>query len=122
MTQQLDAALSTQKNATAQANKQTDLAKEKTALAEEQTRQAKVARDRAERLVYASQIARAQSEWYRGSASAAWTSLDATRWDFRGWEYNYLYTLLNSSRQTLRGHTGFVTRVVPQAPFADRLM
>lgn len=66
---------------------------------------------RSELLLYAGQIATAQRDWIDGDVAAAWESLDACRWDFRGWEYDYLFTLINSNQQTLRGHTGSVTSV-----------
>ena len=33
----------------------------------------------------------------------AWHYLDACRSEFRGWEYNYLYTLFNQNQRTLKG-------------------
>jgi WD40 repeat protein len=68
-------------------------------------------RTRAEGLLYASQLALAQSAWNEGNMRAAWQHLHATREDYRGWEYRYLSTLFNSNQRTFRGHTGAVTTV-----------
>ena len=37
------------------------------------------------------------------NVAAAWQSLNACRADFRGWEYNYLYSLFTQNQRTLRG-------------------
>ena len=52
-----------------------------------------------------------QREWEANNAAAAWQHLEATRRDFRGWEYRYLFTLFNSNQRTFRGHTGAVSSV-----------
>ena len=78
------------------------------------TRAAKEAerqRDRAERQLYASQINLAQTEWQYGTPSVAWHHLDACRWDLRGWEHDYLFTLFNKNQRTFYGHTGGVLSV-----------
>ncbi len=80
--------------------------------AEEQRNRAQQQLTRAESLLYASQIASAQREWETGNVGAAWHFLDATRWDLRGWEHDYLFTTFNQNQQTLRGHTKGVTIVV----------
>ena len=66
---------------------------------------------RSEWLWYASQIAAAQREWQAYNVPAAWRHLEACRWDFRGWEHDYLYTLFTGSGQISTGHTGGVTSV-----------
>jgi WD40 repeat protein/tetratricopeptide (TPR) repeat protein len=60
---------------------------------------------RAEGLVYAGRIERAQQYWRAGDVAAAQEQLDRCRWDYRGWEHDYLHTLFNASHLTLRGHT-----------------
>src|SRR5262249_18309587 len=67
--------------------------------------------DRAERLVYARELALAQREWEANNAEAAWKHLEATRWDFRGWEYRHLATLFAGGQRIFRGHTRDVTSV-----------
>jgi len=79
--------------------------------AETQKQRAERQLERAEWLVYAGQIALAQREWQDNHVATAWHYLEATRWDFRGWEHRYLYTLFNSNQRTLRGHTFSVNRV-----------
>ena len=61
--------------------------------------------------LYASQIARAQTEWKNGDVAAAWLHLNGCRRDLRGWEHDYLFTLFNANQTTLRGHTGAITSV-----------
>jgi hypothetical protein len=78
---------------------------------EEEKRRAERQRDRAEWLVYAGQIARAQREWQDNNVAAARDLLDACRWDFRGWEHDYLHTLFNRNQRTFYGHTSLVTSV-----------
>jgi tRNA A-37 threonylcarbamoyl transferase component Bud32 len=91
----------------------------------EQKRDAETARqqlkqqlERAEGLVYAGQIDRTQHYWREGNAAAAQDQLDRCRWDYRGWEHNYLHTLFQVSHLTLQGHTGNV-RACTSAPTAD---
>jgi tetratricopeptide (TPR) repeat protein len=62
-------------------------------------------------LVYAGQIDRAQSYWREGNAEAAQDQLDRCRWDYRGWEHNYLHTLFHATHLTFRGHTQAGTSV-----------
>jgi WD40 repeat protein len=38
--------------------------------------------------------------------------LNACRWDLRGWEHDFLYTLFTKNRKTLHGHTNALTSVV----------
>jgi hypothetical protein len=82
--------------------------KERAEAAEKEARQQ---HDRAEGLVYAGQLALAQGEWEANNAAGAWQHLNATRRDFRGWEYWHLHTLCNSNQTTFRAHTGPVFSV-----------
>jgi len=66
---------------------------------------------RSEWLLYANQIASALREWETNNVSGSWQYLDACRADFRGWEYDYLYTLFTKNQRTFKGHTGFVHSV-----------
>jgi WD40 repeat protein len=66
---------------------------------------------RSEWLVYAGQIAQAQHNWRDGNWREAWQALDNCRKDFRGWEYDYLYTRFTGNPRTFRGHTGYVHSV-----------
>ena len=59
---------------------------------------------RAERLVYANNIAKAQRAWDEGRANLAYDSLDACRWDFRGWEHDFLFTNFQQNQATIKGH------------------
>jgi hypothetical protein len=61
---------------------------------------------RAEWLVYGGQNALALREWEDNNVGLALESLNATRWDLRGWEHRYLTTLFNSNQHTFRGHSG----------------
>ena len=76
------------------------LAEEKTKLAEEEKKQ----RERAEFLVYTGRIALAQREWEQNNTGHANDLLDQCRWDFRGWEHDYLHTLFLSKHVIFRGH------------------
>ncbi len=69
----------------------------------------------AEWLVYAGNIYKAQGEWEASNARVAHHYLDACRWDFRGWEHDYLYTLFNKNQRTFRGHKDHVNAVVLSA-------
>jgi WD40 repeat protein/tRNA A-37 threonylcarbamoyl transferase component Bud32 len=66
---------------------------------------------RSEWLLYGIRIASAQREWEANNIVVAWQYLDACRRDFRGWEYNYLYTLFTQNQRSLKGHTGNVLSV-----------
>jgi predicted Ser/Thr protein kinase len=81
------------------------------AQAEEEKQRAERQRDRAEWLLYYAQIARAHREWQDNNVGVARDLLDACRWDFRGWEHDYLHTLFNSNQRTFYGHTGPVSSV-----------
>jgi WD40 repeat protein len=93
------------------AQKQRQIADHLAQVAQEQREEAARQRERAERLVYARQIALAQAEWKEGNVRHAWELLDACRWDLRGWEHSFLYTLFNCNQHTFRGHTAAVLGV-----------
>ena len=76
-------------------------AKQERQRAQEERGRAEKQRDRSEWLLYTIQIAGAQSEWEHGDAVKAWRYLDACRWDLRGWEHDYLYTLFNRNQRTM---------------------
>jgi WD40 repeat protein/serine/threonine protein kinase len=80
--------------------------------ASRQENEAKRQLDRAEWLLYSRQIALALREWEHGNVAAARDQLDSCRWDFRGWEHDYLHTLFNSNQRSSLSHTGFVSSVV----------
>ncbi len=86
-------------------------AKEKEDEAKAAAERADKQRTRAELLLYASQIQSAQRAWEAGELGVAQEHLEACRWDYRGWEHRYLYTLLNRNQVTLRGHTNWVNSV-----------
>jgi WD40 repeat protein len=88
--------------------------------AQQETARAEKQLLRAEWLAYSGQIARAQRAWEEGDVARAWDALDATRWDFRGWEYRYLCTLFRSNQRTFWGYTGRV-RGVCFSPDGKRL-
>jgi hypothetical protein len=67
--------------------------------------------DRAEGLLDMRELALAQREWEANNTAAAWQHLNATRRDFRGWEYRYLATLFTSNQRIFRGHTDMVRGV-----------
>jgi WD40 repeat protein/serine/threonine protein kinase len=83
-------------------------------------RRAEKQRDRAEWLAYAGQIALAQREWQDGNLTHARELLDASRVDFRHFEYRYLYSLFNKGQRTLVGHRDLV-ECVAFSPDGKRL-
>jgi hypothetical protein len=94
-----------------EAYRQAGEARTEKAIADEERDRAEREHDRAERLVYARELELTQREWEANNASAAWRQLDATRKDFRGWEYRYLVTLLNRNQRTFNGHADHVSCV-----------
>ncbi len=50
----------------------------------------------AEWILYKSQLQLAQRHWEQGDVELALYYLDRCRWDFRGWEHDYLHTLFTS--------------------------
>src|SRR5206468_4258081 len=78
---------------------------------DKQKQRAETEHRRAEWLVYQNQLALAHREWQQGHVPRARRILDATRREFRGWEYDCLYNLAHNPRQTLLGHTGSLTSV-----------
>ncbi len=89
------------KDAKAQAKRADQAAKDATAERDAKDRPL----TRSEWLLYASQITLAQTAWKDSNIDLAYHHLDACRWDYRGWEHNYLYTLFNQNQRTVRGHT-----------------
>ena len=67
--------------------------------------------ERAERLTYASQVSQADRVFRKGDVISAIRFLRTTRWDFRGWEYDYFTTKPYAGHATLTGHTAPVTSV-----------
>jgi WD40 repeat protein/tRNA A-37 threonylcarbamoyl transferase component Bud32 len=94
-----------------QAKADRDTAQEERDKAREEYQRAEEQLDRAERLLYASQIQAAQREWEAGNPRLAWEQLESCRWDYRGIEHRYLYTLFNRNQTTLKAHTGSVSSV-----------
>ncbi len=92
------------------AEEQKNLAEEKTKLAEREKARAETQLRRAEWLVYAGQLARAQSAFENNNAVLALQLLDECQWDLRGWEHRHLWTRL-SSKATFAGHSHLVTSV-----------
>jgi hypothetical protein len=70
--------------------------------AQQETARAEGQLQRAEGLAYLGLIARAHRAWEDNDVAQAWDLLDATRWDLRGWEYRYLYTLFRSNQVNFR--------------------
>ena len=93
------------RRAAAEARSQRDAATEQRSVAEIEkgradasAKQAKSEAEHANWLLYSRQIADAQHAWEAGDVTAASRYLDASRKDLRGWEYRYLYSLLNQRR------------------------
>src|SRR5687767_8227478 len=59
---------------------------------------------RSEALLYAGQLALVQTAWREDNVPLAWHHLESTRWDYRGWEYRHIYSLLNRNQRTFLGH------------------
>ena len=89
-----------------QAEKEARAAEER---AKANARETKKQQDRAEWMAYIGQITLAHIEWKHGSAALVLDHLDRCQWNLRGWEYDYLATLLN--KNTFKGHTRPVTSV-----------
>ena len=94
-----------------QAERQRHLAEEQRSLAWQQRRAAVEEKKRAEALLYAAQIASAQQHFENHNLEAMRASLNECRLDLRGWEHNFLSTLLATGPQTLRGHDDLVREV-----------
>jgi WD40 repeat protein len=80
--------------------------------AEAQTQRgiAEAEHERAEQLLYARQLALAQSEWEAGNVTAAFDLLASTRPESRGWEYRHLYHRFHHlAQRTMYGHDGVVS-------------
>jgi WD40 repeat protein/serine/threonine protein kinase len=92
----------------AKAQKETKRAEDEKKLADIAKRAAEENERTAEWRLYASQINSAQREWETSNVHLAYHYLNSCRQDFRGWEYDYLYTLFNKNQQTIRGHAEWV--------------
>lgn len=96
---------------TQRANDQTDLA---TRMATEANRLKELAEKQNQQLrwdVYAGKIGDGQRDLQQGSTSDVLRQLAECRWDFRGWEHDYLYSQCDASQHTLVGHAGVVSDV-----------
>ncbi|QDT98029.1 WD40 domain-containing protein [Gimesia aquarii] len=69
------------------------------------------ARQKADQLLYASQVRTSQRLLKETHISAARNILMATSPTLRSWEYSYLYSMLDVSKQTLQGHLSKVISV-----------
>jgi WD40 repeat protein len=102
------------------ANQQTALAKDS---AEKATAAAKEAREKGEAEAraraklewknYSDQIGQALQQWNITQVSKAREMLDACRWDFRGWEHDYLYTQFNENHRTMAVHSATTLALSP---------
>ena len=95
--------------AEAASGEQAEAARRETEEANARTAAAKL---RGDQVRYARLIADAQKDHRDNNITHARSRLDATRWDLRGWEHDYLRRLTTGGRLTLRGHDGPVTCVV----------
>ena len=78
---------------------------------ERRARQAEDERQARYRVEYTTQITLAEQARQGGDLFGARRTLDGTRRESRGWEYGYLYGLLNAPQRTLWGHTAGVSSV-----------
>jgi WD40 repeat protein/Flp pilus assembly protein TadD len=76
--------------------------------------------DRSDRKLYAYHVSEAQRDWERNHVTEAEEHLDLCRWDLRGWEHDYLWTLFNRNRRILRGHH-YRVRAVAFSPDGKRV-
>jgi WD40 repeat protein len=95
----------------AKADKEKELAQHARRLAVTEKTRAEEELRRAEWLIYAGKLAAAQRQWQARDFVMVHTLLDRCHWDYRGWEHDYLYTLLTQNMRILRGHGGPVTSV-----------
>lgn len=58
--------------------------------------------NRFEWAVYSRHITEAQHAWEVGDVADAWRHLNACRYDFRGWEHDYLFTLFTMNQQVIK--------------------
>jgi WD40 repeat protein len=69
---------------------------------------------RAERSLVESEcllVGDAYRAWQAGDVESAWRDLNSCNVDFRGWEYQFLFTLFTKNQQTLKGHRNWVASV-----------
>jgi len=69
--------------------------------------------------VYAFELAAAQEAWSEGNAKEAWKRLRACRWDLRGWEHDYLHSVMTQT-PTLWGHRAAIAKMA-YSPDGDQL-
>ncbi len=90
--------------------RQSRIVEEKTLLAQSKAEEAQRAEASRERLAYVAVVRRAQHELEQKNAVAATDLLTQARWDLRGWEHDYLWTLMHGS-VSLSGHAAPVELV-----------
>ena len=87
------------------------LAKEETLRANNESDLKDIQLTRAEGLLFARNLAQAQTHWHEGNPTLARNLLDSCRWDFRHWEHAHLRHLFDETQVTLRGHSKQVLSV-----------
>jgi WD40 repeat protein/serine/threonine protein kinase len=65
----------------------------------------------AETLLYGRQLDRTRLELQHNEVRRADSWLEQSRWDFRGWEYNYLRRVVSGGWKTLHGHWSEITAI-----------
>ena len=92
------------------ADTERDLAKAAQEQAERNAEKERLARAESQRnlersrvLLYANQLAAVQRRWEAGDVQEAWDLLDDCPWDLRGWEHDYLFTLMSRGCRSLVG-------------------
>ena len=65
----------------------------------------------AETLLYGRQLDRTRLELEHNEVRRADSWLEQSRWDFRGWEYNYLRRVVSGGWKTLHGHWSEITAI-----------
>lgn len=63
----------------------------------------------AETILYGRQLDRTREAFDANDVTLADRLLEESRWDFRGWEYNYLRRIVMGGWKTLGGHSGQIT-------------
>ena len=93
------------------AEKQKQVAVKQTIRATQAEKRAVSQKRRIEKLLYVNQIRFAESAWERGDVTEAWSHLNASQWNRRHWEHDYLYSKFTAAQTTLQGHTNSVLSV-----------
>ncbi len=86
-------------------------ARDQTVIAEVSAKAAQAQKELAESQLYVNKIQRAQSEWNYGDDLIARLQMESCPWDRRGFEHDYLATLMDRNQVTLKGHSGAITSV-----------